>query len=84
MQRTMLSAIQQQQPYNSWSLQFLIGWHPKMVHTVAHIHSFKLILKLERALEIPIVTEVKGDDGLVPVRPAANDAYKVCIETPDQ
>jgi hypothetical protein len=55
-----------------------------MVHTVAHIHSFKLILKLERALEIPIVTEVKGDDGLVPVRPAANDAYKVCIETPDQ
>ncbi|KAF2030118.1 hypothetical protein EK21DRAFT_66151 [Setomelanomma holmii] len=31
----------------------------------------------ERALEIPIVTEVKGDDGLVPVRPAANDAYKL-------
>lgn len=31
----------------------------------------------ERALEVPIVTEVKGDDGLVPVRPAANDAYKV-------
>ncbi|KAF3049834.1 hypothetical protein E8E11_006545 [Didymella keratinophila] len=30
-----------------------------------------------KALEIPIVTEVKGDDGLVPVRPAANDAYKV-------
>jgi hypothetical protein len=37
----------------------------------------KLILCTERALEIPIVTEVKGDDGLVPVRPAANDAYKV-------
>lgn len=36
-----------------------------------------------RALEIPTVTEVKGDDGPVPVRPAANDAYKVCsvIET---
>jgi hypothetical protein len=31
----------------------------------------------ERSLEIPIVTEVKGDDGTVPVRPAANDAYKV-------
>ncbi|KAF1911867.1 hypothetical protein BDU57DRAFT_90196 [Ampelomyces quisqualis] len=31
----------------------------------------------ERALEIPIVTEVKGDDGLVPVRPASNDAYKL-------
>ncbi|KAH4609644.1 hypothetical protein HBI56_143970 [Parastagonospora nodorum] len=31
----------------------------------------------ERALEVPIVTEVKGDDGLVPVRPAANDAYKL-------
>jgi hypothetical protein len=31
-----------------------------------------------KALEIPTVTEVKGDDGLVPVRPAANDAYKVC------
>ncbi|KAJ4355070.1 Endocytosis and vacuole integrity protein [Ascochyta clinopodiicola] len=30
-----------------------------------------------RALEIPTVTEVKGDDGLIPVRPAANDAYKV-------
>ncbi|KAH8727497.1 hypothetical protein GQ44DRAFT_610978 [Phaeosphaeriaceae sp. PMI808] len=31
----------------------------------------------ERALEIPIVTEVKSDDGQVPVRPAANDAYKL-------
>jgi hypothetical protein len=30
-----------------------------------------------KALEIPTVTEVKGDDGPVPVRPAANDAYKV-------
>ncbi|KAF1930817.1 uncharacterized protein M421DRAFT_99412 [Didymella exigua CBS 183.55] len=30
-----------------------------------------------KALEIPTVAEVKGDDGLVPVRPAANDAYKV-------
>ncbi|UPX10963.1 Endocytosis and vacuole integrity protein [Ascochyta rabiei] len=30
-----------------------------------------------QALEIPTVTEVKGDDGLIPVRPAANDAYKV-------
>lgn len=38
----------------------------------------KLIEYTERALEIPIVTEVKGDDGMVPVRPAANDAYKVC------
>jgi hypothetical protein len=33
----------------------------------------------EKALEIPTVTEVKGDDGQVSVRPAANDAYKVCI-----
>lgn len=32
-----------------------------------------------KALEIPTVTEVKGDDGPVPVRPAANDAYKVSI-----
>ncbi|KAH6615274.1 hypothetical protein C7974DRAFT_466279 [Boeremia exigua] len=30
-----------------------------------------------KALEIPAVTEVKGDDGPVPVRPAAYDAYKV-------
>lgn len=36
-----------------------------------------LTLSEERALEIPIATEVKGDDGPVPVRPAANDAYKV-------
>lgn len=33
----------------------------------------------EHAIEIPIVTEVNGDDGLVPVRPAANDAYKVSL-----
>jgi hypothetical protein len=32
-----------------------------------------------KALEIPTVTEVKGDDGPIPVRPAANDAYKVSI-----
>jgi hypothetical protein len=31
----------------------------------------------EKALEVPTVTEVKGDDGQVSVRPAANDAYKV-------
>ncbi|EUC37662.1 hypothetical protein COCCADRAFT_22835 [Bipolaris zeicola 26-R-13] len=31
----------------------------------------------EKALEIPTVTEVKGDDGHVSVRPAANDAYKM-------
>ncbi|KAL1792066.1 hypothetical protein ACET3X_009817 [Alternaria dauci] len=31
----------------------------------------------EKALEIPTVTEVKGDDGQVSVRPAANDAYKM-------
>jgi hypothetical protein len=37
-----------------------------------------LISFLEKALEIPTVTEVKGDDGHVSVRPAANDAYKVC------
>lgn len=37
----------------------------------------------DRALEVPIVTEVKGDGGLVPVRPAANDAYKVCISVED-
>jgi hypothetical protein len=36
----------------------------------------------DQALEIPIVTEVKGDEGLVPVRPAANDAYKVCVTIP--
>ncbi|KAJ8108667.1 hypothetical protein OPT61_g8014 [Boeremia exigua] len=30
-----------------------------------------------KALEIPTVAEVKGDDGLIPVRPAAHDAYKV-------
>lgn len=36
-----------------------------------------LILVEGKALEIPTVTEVKGDDGPVPVRPAANDAYKV-------
>lgn len=39
---------------------------------------YKLIGQTGRALEIPIVTEVKGDGDLVPVRPAANDAYKVC------
>lgn len=37
----------------------------------------------DRALEIPTVTEVKGDDGQVPVRPAANDAYKVGGQTVD-
>ncbi|KAF1841156.1 uncharacterized protein K460DRAFT_199650 [Cucurbitaria berberidis CBS 394.84] len=31
----------------------------------------------EKALEIPIATTVKGDDGSVPVRPAAHDAYKI-------
>ncbi|CAN9108910.1 unnamed protein product [Alternaria alternata] len=31
----------------------------------------------EKSLEIPTVTEVKGDDGQVSVRPAANDAYKM-------
>ncbi|KNG51360.1 fungal specific transcription factor [Stemphylium lycopersici] len=31
----------------------------------------------QKALEVPIVTEVKGDGGQVPVRPAANDAYKM-------
>ncbi|CAO2650749.1 Nn.00g020410.m01.CDS01 [Neocucurbitaria sp. VM-36] len=31
----------------------------------------------ERALEIPTATTVKGDDGPIPVRPAANDAYKL-------
>ncbi|KAL6706788.1 Endocytosis and vacuole integrity protein [Coniothyrium glycines] len=31
----------------------------------------------EQALEIPTVTEVKGDEGQVSVRPAANDAYRV-------
>ncbi|KAF1837185.1 hypothetical protein BDW02DRAFT_544335 [Decorospora gaudefroyi] len=31
----------------------------------------------ERALEIPTVTEVPGDDGPVLVRPAATDAYKM-------
>lgn len=34
----------------------------------------------DRTLEIPTVTEVKGDDGHVSVRPAANDAYKVSIK----
>ncbi|KAF1946133.1 hypothetical protein EJ02DRAFT_262432 [Clathrospora elynae] len=34
----------------------------------------------ERALEIPTVTEVKGDDGQVSVRPAANDAYKMLTD----
>lgn len=33
-----------------------------------------------KSLEIPTVTEVKGDDGPVPVRPAANDAYKASTE----
>ncbi|KAH7080314.1 hypothetical protein BKA63DRAFT_531267 [Paraphoma chrysanthemicola] len=31
----------------------------------------------DRALEIPTVTEVKGHDGPVPLRPAAHDAYKL-------
>ena len=45
-------------------------------------HVYTLICVLtkfeERALEIPTATTVKGDDGPIPVRPAANDAYKVC------
>jgi hypothetical protein len=49
-----------------------------MVNLAFDSYSYKLTIMLERTLEIPIVTEVKGDDGLVPVRPAANDAYKVC------
>lgn len=36
-----------------------------------------LIIFSAKALEIPTVTDVKADDGLVSVRPAANDAYKV-------
>lgn len=42
------------------------------------LRSSRLTLCQDKALEIPTVTEVKGDDGLVSVRPAANDAYKVC------
>jgi hypothetical protein len=38
----------------------------------------RLTLIQDKSLEIPTVTEVKGDDGMVAVRPAANDAYKVC------
>jgi hypothetical protein len=49
-----------------------------MVLSALDSYSYKLTITSERTLEIPIVTEVKGDDGLVPVRPAANDAYKVC------
>lgn len=49
-----------------------------------HIQNRAVLILLEdRALEVPIVTEVKGDRGLVPVRPAANDAYKVCATTQD-
>lgn len=43
------------------------------------LQSSRLIRSSDKALEIPTVTEVKGDDGLVSVRPAANDAYKVCV-----
>lgn len=43
-----------------------------------------LIVVPGKALEIPTVTEVKGDDGQVPVRPAANDAYKVRRQTVDR
>ncbi|CAI6246733.1 unnamed protein product [Periconia digitata] len=31
----------------------------------------------EQALEIPTITDVQGDDGSIPLRPAALDAYKV-------
>ncbi|KAL7772009.1 hypothetical protein CFE70_001962 [Pyrenophora teres f. teres 0-1] len=34
-------------------------------------------LSAEKALEIPTVTEVKGDNDKISVRPAANDAYKM-------
>ncbi|KAF2463144.1 uncharacterized protein BDR25DRAFT_273470 [Lindgomyces ingoldianus] len=37
----------------------------------------RVVAEDEKALEIPTITEVTGDAGPVPVRPAAYDAYKV-------
>ncbi|KAH7054422.1 hypothetical protein B0J12DRAFT_597488 [Macrophomina phaseolina] len=37
----------------------------------------KVVVEDEKQLQIPTVTEVRGDDGNISVRPSANDAYKV-------
>ncbi|KAL1642367.1 Endocytosis and vacuole integrity protein [Diplodia intermedia] len=37
----------------------------------------KVVVEDEKQLQIPTVTEVRGDEGNISVRPSANDAYKV-------